>query len=212
MRYSLIRSLLSEEYAIAQRDTYAPEEFIYNTDSGTGQVVVGFFPDIGRFRMRGYILDRSRHTNYVPFESYTTLETKGSVKTVVFKLPGTPMTSPFNDGDRTSVARIGRNALIAYYDGSSPSRPPLVDLIEQHSPDVLVQTASGFDTRPPRVSREEREALKQEIEALYDENNEISDYIESFPAMASDPDITARRQEIRDRVSEIAIRLNLKIT
>ena len=211
MRYSLIRSLLSEEYAIAQRDTYAPEEFIYNTDSGTGQVVVGFFPDIGRFRMRGYILDRSRHTNYVPFEAYTTLEMKGGAKTVVFKLPGTPMTSPFNDGDRTSVARIGRNALITYYDGSSPSRPPLIDLIEQHSPDVLVQTATGFDTRPPRISREDKRQLEQEIEALAAERQEIDEYIADFPGMRNDPEILSSIERIRDRVAEIAAMLNIRV-
>lgn len=210
MRYSLIRSLLSEEYGIARDTTLEPNEHV--VDPGSGPVVIGFFPEIGRFKMRGFIFDPSRHENYIPFESYTTLDVKGGAKTVVFKLPGNPMTSEFNDGDRTSIARIGRNAMMLVYDGSSPSRPRLRDLIDQHSPDVLVQTASGFDTRPPRVSREEREALKQEIEALYDENNEISDYIESFPGMASDPDIAARRQEIRDRVSEIAIRLNLKIT
>jgi len=210
MRYSLIKALLSEEYGIARDTTLAPNEHAVNP--GSGPVVIGFFPDIGRFKMRGFIFDRARHTNYIPFEAYTTLEVKGGAKTVVFKLPGNPMTSEFNDGDRTSVARIGRNALMLVYDGSSATRPLLRDLIEEHSPDVLVQTASGFDTRPPRVSREERETLRREIEALYNENNEISEYIAEFPAMADDPDVSARVQEIRARVADIALRLNIRVT
>jgi hypothetical protein len=205
---SLIRALLFEEYFISNdRD---PDEFTVAVPNG--YVYVKFMPDIQRFRMRGYIGDSDSMEPAKTFTAYTNLETKGSTKSVVFKLPGTPMTSEFNDGDRTSIARVGRNVLMQVYNGSDPSRPLLRDLLESHTADLLVQTGDGFDIRPPRISREERAEYNREINDLYAANNEIKDYITAYPGMASDPDVVAEMQRIRDRVAEISRLLNIRVS
>jgi len=219
MRYSL-KSLLLEEYYV-EPSRKEPEE--YEVEVGNkGYAFISFKPDIGRFRFRGWLWypekmgsnpndykDLEENGKY--FESLSSIEQVGNDRSdmrLLFKLPGDPMTSDFDKGDRTSVANAARQAVKDVFDGGPPANESWRDIIAtKHVTDRLQPTPSGMAVAPPRMTREEKQTLVDELGQLQASSQQIADMLRVFPGQARNPDVANELNRISSRIQEISHQL-----
>jgi hypothetical protein len=216
MRYSL-KSLLLEEYYV-EPSRKEPEEYEVEV-SNKGYAFISFKPDIGRFRFRGWLWYPEKmggspndykdlEDNGKYFESLSSIEQTGNDPgntRLLFKLPGDPMTSDFDKGDRTSVANAARQAVQDVFDGGPPANESWQDIVAtKHIKDRLQPTPSGMAVSPPRMTRDEKQVLMDELGQLQVSSQQVADMLSIFPGQARNPAVANELNRISARIQEIS--------
>ncbi len=216
MKYSL-RVLLSEEYYI---DPARKEPDEYEVAVGDkGYAFISFRPDVGRFRFRGWLWyplkmggspadEQELESQGKYFESFSSVEQVGNNPDdvrLLFKLPGDPMTSEYDKGDRTSVANAARAAVVEVFDGGPPANESWRDIVaNKHVRDRLQTTPTGLTVAPPRMTREDKQALSDELAQLQADSQRITDLLRVFPGQARNPAVANEINRISARIQEIS--------
>lgn len=205
----LLRSiLLKEEYGVnlAARET-GEFKFDVERDWHIDQVFIVFKEDIGRFRLRGILRviddDTGEVKKSVPFEALSMIDSSGNLS---FKVPGTPLMSSLDEGDRLSISRLGKEAVRQVYTGATPNRPSIRDIISsgKHTTDRLVQTsADEFTVVPRAISNQERYELNQELGELEEENENLEFIAQNLPGTTRTIQYMEARSRVDERLKEI---------
>ena len=200
--------LLNEEYgvnlAVREQGEFKVD---IERDWHNDQVFIIFKEDIGRFRLRGILRIRDEDTDAVtksvPFEALSTIDSSGNLS---FKVPGTPLMSSLDEGDRLSISRLGKEAVRQVYTGETPNRPSVRDIIltGRHTTDRLVQTAADQFTVVPRaISNQERFELNQELTELEEENENLEFIAQNLPGTTRTIQYMEARSRVDERLKEI---------
>jgi hypothetical protein len=115
------------------------------------------------------------------------------------------MTSEFDKGDRASVANAARQAVQDVFDGGPPANESWRDIVStKHVKDRLQPTPAGMAVAPPRMTRDEKKALMDELSQLQAASQQVAEMLRVFPGQARNPAVANELNRISTRIQEIS--------